>query len=65
MLYDLTKAKQSQLVDMNFIKRVQVGETQPWCSLMHVVNKKVCKDGRVQPDVKDIRITMDPRELNK
>ena len=50
---------------MNIIKRVQVGETQPWCSQMHVVSKKVYKDGTVQPTVKDIRITMDPCELNK
>ena len=64
-LYDSTKAKLSQLVDMNIIKRVQVGETQPWCSQMHVVNKKVYEDGKVQPTVKDIRITIDPRELNK
>jgi hypothetical protein len=44
---------------MNILEKVKVGEPYPWCSQLHVVNKKT-----TSPQ-KDVRITIDPRELNK
>ena len=63
-LYDVTKAKLQQLVDMKIIAKVPVGDTSPWCSQMHVVIKKN-KKTEGKPTMNDIRITIDPRDLNE
>ena len=51
--------KLDQLEQMKIIKKVPVGEPTAWYSALHVVHKK--SSG---PE-KDVRITIDPRDLNK
>ena len=58
-LREPARAKLDQLEKMEIIKKVPVGEPTAWCSALHVVHKK--SSG---PE-KDVRITIDPRDLNK
>ena len=53
-LREKAKAKLDHLEELAIIERVPVGTPTPWCSSLHIVPKKN----------NDVRITIDPRDLN-
>lgn len=53
-LRDKVKVKLGQLEEEGIIERVPIGTATPWCSSLHVVPKKN----------NDVRITIDPKDLN-
>ena len=57
-LREPVKKKLQELEDLQVIEKVPVATPTPWCNSMHVVLKK-----NQSPDI-DVRITMDPRNLN-
>ena len=54
-LRDAVQAKLKELEDADIIEKVPVGTPTQWCSALHVVPKKD----------KSVRITIDPKDLNK
>ncbi len=59
-LREATKEKLDELVRLDIISKIPVGEPTPWCSALHVVPKKKVDGGKLE-----VRITIDPRDLNK
>jgi transposase InsO family protein len=60
-LREATKNKLDELEKQDIIRKVPVGEPTPWCSALHVVPKRRKSDNQMV----DVRITVDPRDLNK
>ncbi len=64
-LGDAVKAKLAEMEEEGIIEKIPPGTPTPWCAPMHIVLKKSRSqnDGPVTKD--DIRITIDPQDLNK
>jgi hypothetical protein len=60
-LRDVVKRKLDKLESEGIICKVPVGVPTPWCSSLHTVLKRKAK----QTDTADVRITIDPKDLNR
>jgi hypothetical protein len=63
-LREPAKAKLDQLELEGIIEKIPLGTPTPWCSPMHLVLKNKPTEGH-KASAKDLRITIDPRDLNE